>query len=167
MSQSTVKTPPWMGIALLMVSDLAVLVAVNLAAIYLRYWWGGVFDPAQYLQLWPALSVFVLLFVVQGLYRRVGVNGAEQLRLIVQATTVGYLFLGALAFMRHDAVTWSRLLFIMAWLFACICLPLVRTSPDHGTALDIAGSGQATEASLVAALEMAGEIAARRLTTAA
>ncbi len=46
-------------------------------------------------------------------------------------------------------------------------LPLVRTSPDHGTALDIAGAGLATEASLVAALEMATEIAARRLTTAA
>jgi 4-hydroxythreonine-4-phosphate dehydrogenase len=46
-------------------------------------------------------------------------------------------------------------------------LPLVRTSPDHGTALDIAGRGHATEASLVAALEMASEIAGRRLTMAA
>jgi 4-hydroxythreonine-4-phosphate dehydrogenase len=46
-------------------------------------------------------------------------------------------------------------------------LPLVRTSPDHGTALDIAGSGHANEASLVAALEMASEIAGRRLTMAA
>jgi 4-hydroxythreonine-4-phosphate dehydrogenase len=46
-------------------------------------------------------------------------------------------------------------------------LPLVRTSPDHGTALDIAGRGHATEASLVAALEMAAEIAGRRLTMAA
>ena len=46
-------------------------------------------------------------------------------------------------------------------------LPLVRTSPDHGTALDIAGHGLATETSLVAALEMAAEIADRRLTTAA
>ena len=31
-------------------------------------------------------------------------------------------------------------------------LPFVRTSPDHGTALDIAGSGRASEASLVAAI---------------
>jgi 4-hydroxythreonine-4-phosphate dehydrogenase len=46
-------------------------------------------------------------------------------------------------------------------------LPLVRTSPDHGTALDIAGRGLATEASLVAALEMAAEIAGRRLALAA
>lgn len=43
-------------------------------------------------------------------------------------------------------------------------LPIVRTSPDHGTALDIAGQGKAREHSLVAALRMAAEIAARRET---
>ncbi len=41
-------------------------------------------------------------------------------------------------------------------------LPFVRTSPDHGTAFDIAGSGRANPQSLVAALTLAGEIAARR-----
>ena len=39
-------------------------------------------------------------------------------------------------------------------------LPFVRTSPDHGTALDIAGRGVASEASLVAAIALAGELAA-------
>jgi len=38
----------------------------------------------------------------------------------------------------------------------------VRTSPDHGTALDIAGTGVADESSLLAALEMAGAMARRR-----
>jgi 4-hydroxythreonine-4-phosphate dehydrogenase len=41
-------------------------------------------------------------------------------------------------------------------------LPLVRTSPDHGTALDIAGKGIAHPGSLIAAIHMAGEIAACR-----
>ena len=41
-------------------------------------------------------------------------------------------------------------------------LPFIRTSPDHGTALDIAGSGRADPASLIAALLLAGEMAARR-----
>ena len=41
-------------------------------------------------------------------------------------------------------------------------LPFVRTSPDHGTALDIAGTGTANETSLVAALRLAAEIAATR-----
>lgn len=43
-------------------------------------------------------------------------------------------------------------------------LPFVRTSPDHGTAFDIAGTGAASEASLVAALKLASELAARRRT---
>jgi 4-hydroxythreonine-4-phosphate dehydrogenase len=38
-------------------------------------------------------------------------------------------------------------------------LPLVRTSPDHGTAFDIAGQGLADAASLVAAVRMAVKLA--------
>lgn len=41
-------------------------------------------------------------------------------------------------------------------------LPIVRTSPDHGTALDIAGTGRANPASLIAAIQMAADIARRR-----
>lgn len=38
-------------------------------------------------------------------------------------------------------------------------LPFVRTSPDHGTAFDIAGTGQADAASLLAAVLMARQLA--------
>jgi len=41
-------------------------------------------------------------------------------------------------------------------------LPFVRTSPDHGTAFDIAGRGIATPTSLIAALKMARDMAARQ-----
>ncbi len=37
-------------------------------------------------------------------------------------------------------------------------LPLVRTSPDHGTAFDIAGTGQADSGSLVQAIRMARQL---------
>ena len=43
-------------------------------------------------------------------------------------------------------------------------LPFIRTSPDHGTAMDIAGDGVANPASLIAALTTAGAMAARRAT---
>jgi 4-hydroxythreonine-4-phosphate dehydrogenase len=39
-------------------------------------------------------------------------------------------------------------------------LPFVRTSPDHGTAFDIAGSGRADPTSLVAALKLAARLTA-------
>jgi 4-hydroxythreonine-4-phosphate dehydrogenase len=40
-------------------------------------------------------------------------------------------------------------------------LPIVRTSPDHGTAFNIAGRGIANPSSMVAALRMAAELARR------
>lgn len=41
-------------------------------------------------------------------------------------------------------------------------LPFVRTSPDHGTAFDIAGSGRASPESLIAALRLADQLARNR-----
>ncbi len=41
-------------------------------------------------------------------------------------------------------------------------LPFVRTSPDHGTAYDIAGRGLARADSLIAALRLAQDMAAKR-----
>lgn len=45
-------------------------------------------------------------------------------------------------------------------------LPFVRTSPDHGTAFDIAGKGSADPSSLVAALALAARLATRAPTFA-
>jgi 4-hydroxythreonine-4-phosphate dehydrogenase len=41
-------------------------------------------------------------------------------------------------------------------------LPFVRTSPDHGTAFDIAGTDRADPSSLLAALRLAAKLAARK-----
>ena len=41
-------------------------------------------------------------------------------------------------------------------------LSIIRTSPDHGTALDIAGKGLADPASLMAAIRLAGQLAEKR-----
>ena len=45
-------------------------------------------------------------------------------------------------------------------------LPIVRTSPDHGVAYDIAGRGRARTTSFAAALRLARELAARRVNAA-
>jgi 4-hydroxythreonine-4-phosphate dehydrogenase len=41
-------------------------------------------------------------------------------------------------------------------------LPIVRTSPDHGVAYDLAGKGRASEKSMLAALRLAAQLAIRR-----
>ncbi|WP_284877630.1 4-hydroxythreonine-4-phosphate dehydrogenase PdxA [Brevundimonas sp. MEB006b] len=43
-------------------------------------------------------------------------------------------------------------------------LPIIRTSPDHGTGFDIAGKGVARPDSLIAAIRLASEMAAARAT---
>ena len=45
---------------------------------------------------------------------------------------------------------------------ATLGLPVVRTSPDHGTGFDIAGKGVARADSLIAAVKLAGEMAGAR-----
>jgi 4-hydroxythreonine-4-phosphate dehydrogenase len=46
-------------------------------------------------------------------------------------------------------------------------LPFVRTSPDHGTAYDIAGQGIADSSSMESAIRLARELAAARKETKA
>ena len=41
-------------------------------------------------------------------------------------------------------------------------LPFVRTSPDHGTAFDIAGKGLANPTSTIEALQLAARLSARK-----
>jgi 4-hydroxythreonine-4-phosphate dehydrogenase len=45
---------------------------------------------------------------------------------------------------------------------ATLGLPFIRTSPDHGTAFDIAGTGKADPSSLIAALRLAARMAAKQ-----
>jgi 4-hydroxythreonine-4-phosphate dehydrogenase len=42
-------------------------------------------------------------------------------------------------------------------------LPFIRTSPDHGTAYDIAGQGKANPSSMVAAIRLAKKLATSRM----
>ena len=46
-------------------------------------------------------------------------------------------------------------------------LPIIRTSPDHGTAFDIAGTGKADPGPTIAAIAMAARMSAARDTSLA
>jgi 4-hydroxythreonine-4-phosphate dehydrogenase len=65
--------------------------------------------------------------------------------------------------MYHDqALIPVKMLDFWAGVNVTLGLPIVRTSPDHGTGFDIAGRGLARADSLIAAIRMAAEIADRR-----
>jgi 4-hydroxythreonine-4-phosphate dehydrogenase len=69
---------------------------------------------------------------------------------------------GALCLYHDQALIPVKMLDFWGGVNVTLGLPIVRTSPDHGTAFDIAGRGQARPDSLVAALRLAREIAQRR-----
>jgi 4-hydroxythreonine-4-phosphate dehydrogenase len=61
--------------------------------------------------------------------------------------------------MYHDqALIPAKTIAFMETVNVTLGLAFVRTSPDHGTALDIAGSGKADSSSLAAALRLAAEL---------
>jgi 4-hydroxythreonine-4-phosphate dehydrogenase len=69
---------------------------------------------------------------------------------------------GALCMYHDQALIPVKMLDFWGGVNVTLGLPIVRTSPDHGTAFDIAGRGLARADSLVAAIRLADEIATRR-----
>jgi 4-hydroxythreonine-4-phosphate dehydrogenase len=69
----------------------------------------------------------------------------------------------AVVCMYHDqGLIPLKLLHFMDGVNVTLGLPIIRTSVDHGTAYDLAGTGQAASLSLKAAIKMAAEMAKRR-----
>ena len=69
----------------------------------------------------------------------------------------------AVVCMYHDqALIPVKMLDFWSGVNVTLGLPIVRTSPDHGAAFDIAGRGLARADSMIAAIRLAADIAARR-----
>jgi 4-hydroxythreonine-4-phosphate dehydrogenase len=67
----------------------------------------------------------------------------------------------AIICMYHDqALIPAKLIGFHAGVNVTLGLPFIRTSPDHGTALSVAGTGRAIDRSLIAALKLARQMAA-------
>lgn len=65
--------------------------------------------------------------------------------------------------MYHDqALIPLKTLYFDSGVNTTLGLPVLRTSPDHGTAFDIAGTGQANPRAMIASIHLAGECAAAR-----
>lgn len=80
--------------------------------------------------------------------------------LFTPAARAGY---DAVICMYHDqALIPLKTLDMASGVNVTLGLPIIRTSPDHGTAFDIAGQNRADPASLIAALRLAATLARRR-----
>ncbi|MFQ4138820.1 undecaprenyl-phosphate galactose phosphotransferase WbaP [Nodosilinea sp. PGN35] len=109
-------------VALLSGSDLLALALAGSAGVYLRLAFGGEYLPSLYGQLWPILGVFLLAYAVAGLYPAVGLSPVDELRRICLSTTFTYLVLAAGLFLTRESETYSRGVFLLAWLLSLIAV---------------------------------------------
>jgi Undecaprenyl-phosphate galactose phosphotransferase WbaP len=79
-----------------------------------------------YGQLWPVLGLFLLAYGVAGLYPAVGVSPVDELRRVCLSTTFVYLVLGASIFLFREGETYSRGVFLLAWMFSLVFVLLGR-----------------------------------------
>ena len=80
-----------------------------------------------YLRLWPVLTLFPLAYAASGLYPGFGRNPAEELRRLTMATCMVYPALAVTVFLLKDAPTYSRGVFVMAWMQTLVWVPLLRS----------------------------------------
>lgn len=117
-SSLRMSTRAWPMIGLLAVSDVLALILAGIASVYGRLVLSGGYDPAFYWNLWPILGIFLLTYGLAGLYPAVGVSPVDELRRVVLGTTFTYLVLGAGLFLIREGDTYSRGVFVIAWVLS-------------------------------------------------
>jgi Undecaprenyl-phosphate galactose phosphotransferase WbaP len=140
-------------IGVLAASDFLALAVAGIVSVYLRLAFNGQYSPSLYWQLWPVLGLFLLAYGAAGLYPGVGVSPVDELRRICISTTFTYLVLGAGIFLFREGETYSRGVFLLAWLLSIIAVLLGRlvvrqlfsTSPWWGYPVLILGGGKTGE----------------------
>lgn len=122
----TVVGSRWLTACASVVSDLIAIAASVTLAVAVRKWFGGTFTLDIYWQLWPVLALFLALYATAGLYADLPPPPSGELKLLTQATTLGFVGLAAFTFLSREAETYSRLAFVIAWALALVSVPLAR-----------------------------------------
>jgi len=105
-------------IGVLVLSDFLALTLAGVASVYLRLAFNGQYVPSLYWQLWPILLLFIIAYAVAGLYPGVCISPVDELRRICLSTSFTYLVVGAGIFLFQEGETYSRGVFLMAWVLS-------------------------------------------------
>lgn len=141
----------WAADCIMVLIDIGAILSATTLAVLLRYWIGGPYDLGFYLKLIPMALLHPLSLGMAGMYPARGLNPVAELRGLCQAATFTFLCLAAATFFQRDAVSYSRLALLLAWILAMVLSPLLRqTARDHlgkvgcwGARAVILGSGEA------------------------
>ena len=110
----------------LLVADIFGLAWAVVISVLIRLALRGQFEPILYWNLWPLLGLVAVIYAITGLYPAVGLSPVEELRRICLSTTLFYLALAAVIFLFQEGGTYSRGIFLMAWIFSMIWVWLSR-----------------------------------------
>ena len=143
----------------------ALVVAIAFATSVLA--WSGVrqdVEPGLYLSRWPVLFVFLAVYAAAGLYRGIGMNAVDELRLATVGTTLAFLSLATGAFLLKEGEAYSRAISLLAWMQVVVLLPVARgavrrlCAHQHwwGRRVAVLGAGRTGEL-VVRALEQSPE----------
>lgn len=117
--------------AALLVADLTALLVAGMLAIAVRGAIDRGFNQDLYYSLWPAAILFIAAYFIVGLYPGVGLAPAEELRRLTLATSLVYLVLAAGTFLFREGNTYSRAVFLGAWILSVVLVPLNRALVRH------------------------------------
>lgn len=116
----------WRMAILVAACDMLCLAAV--ATVVLFSW--SLLRPEMYLPVYlnliPLVLLFLVVYLLYGLYQPAGLSPVEELRRLSSATTITFLGLGSLSFWFRNAESYSRASFLLIWLFLLVVLPAAR-----------------------------------------
>ena len=112
--------------ASVLLADVTAFWVAFVAAVLIRHAFGGQFLPADYWRFVPLLPGFTIAYAAMGLYPGVGIHPVRELRGIVYANSIVYLFMMAGTFLSKTGVLYSRLAFVGAWILSMVLVVLSR-----------------------------------------
>jgi Undecaprenyl-phosphate galactose phosphotransferase WbaP len=118
---------PFLSLLLMIAADLFILGLAAVTAFVIRIGIPSLHTQKIYLQLWPGILIFILFYALVGLYTGVVLHPADELRKIVYSTTLVYITIAAATFLFKGGERYSRSIFLLAWLFTLILIPLGRS----------------------------------------
>lgn len=116
----------WARVLLLIAVDMAAVLTASAMAVVLWARWQLNQNMEIYVTLLPMTLAFPAAYAVAGLYPGFGLGAVETLRRFSYATSAAFLAFAAASFVFQAPAVYSRMSFALAWLFACLKVPVAR-----------------------------------------
>jgi Undecaprenyl-phosphate galactose phosphotransferase WbaP len=118
---------PWMSLVLLLTDSIALLLSL-LIAVNVQIGSIDSLDNYFYVSfLWLPVLLLIIIFSTFGLYPAIGISAVEEVRRLSVSTSLLFLIVTTITFLLKTSESFSRIVFILAWLIALIFLPLARS----------------------------------------